>query len=218
MKPRLHGWHLPVLHRAPRSLSLFFSFFPFFNDRCCVSATRGTHYVTFPAVSAAAVEAATAGAGIITGNTVCDANQKNFAVCCLSGPACFLVSGESQCHWDSIFRDFIHDKANSMRILFRYRQRGSTKANHWPFLTIWLLLQPAFESKLVVKQMQLESRLNNIMTSTFGNGQTGVFPGFVSEPTLRHVLTNVGLVCRELLHKHFIAPTGWNLGLLWGRR
>lgn len=73
---------------APR---FFFFSFLFFNDRCCVSATRGTHYVTFPAVSAAAVEAATAGTGIITGNTVCDANQKNFAVSCLSGPACLLV-------------------------------------------------------------------------------------------------------------------------------
>lgn len=77
--------------RRARSPFFFFFSFPFFNDRCCVSATLGTHYVTFPAVSAAAVEAATAGTGVITGNTVCDANQKNFAACCLSGPACLLV-------------------------------------------------------------------------------------------------------------------------------
>lgn len=51
--------------------SLCFFLFLFFNDRCCVSATRGARYVSFPAVSAAVEEAAAAtGIRIITGNSV----------------------------------------------------------------------------------------------------------------------------------------------------
>lgn len=169
------------------ALSIFF-FFPFFNDRCCVSATRGTHYVTFPAVSAAAVEAATAGTGIITGNTVL-----------LVRPCLLFGSGESQCHWDSIFRDFIHDKANSFSrpTTWQHKSQSLTVFDH-------LTVTPAsIQIKAGGKTKAAAARLNNIITSTFGNGQTGVFPGFVSEPTLRYVLTNVGLVCRELLQTFY---------------
>lgn len=58
------------------------------------------------------------GTGVITGNTVCDANQKNFAACCLSGPACLLVQVSLSVIGTQFFRDFVHDEVNSTGILF----------------------------------------------------------------------------------------------------
>lgn len=95
----------------------FFSSLSFFNDRCCVSATRGTRYVTFPAVSAAAVEAATTGTGIITGNSVCDTNQQNSAACCCQARLPFSVQVRLSVIGTQLSGTF-HDQVNRMNLLF----------------------------------------------------------------------------------------------------
>lgn len=141
MKPRLHGWHLPVLHRASCLLTAFFLPF-FFNDRCCVSATRGTRYVTFPAVSAAAVEAATTGTGIITGNSVCDTNQQNSAACCCQARLPFSVQVRLSVIGTQLSGTF-HDQVNCINLIFFFFfcvccWQPAQKSLFRPLLTVWL--------------------------------------------------------------------------------